>query len=47
MKTRTVCVACFELDDYCEWLAAQAWPVIRIKEHDHGREFSVTFAYSK
>lgn len=44
MKTRTVCVLESELDSYCEYLAAECCPVIRIVLGKWGGYARVTFA---
>lgn len=46
LLTRTVCIVGkqADLDDYCEYLASEAWPVTRIREIDD-HTWEVTFAY--
>ena len=45
MRTRTVVVLADEFEDYVEWLASQAWPIVRTREVELGRFVEVTFAY--
>ena len=46
ITTRTVCVLNMPHDvcEYIEWLAAQAWPVVRVREVEGGRYMEITFA---
>ena len=46
ITTRTVCVLNLpsDVDEYIEWLASEAWPVVRVREVEDGRYLEITFA---
>jgi hypothetical protein len=44
MTTRTVNVLAAEVADYIEYLASEAWPVVRVREVEGGRYLAITFA---
>ena len=45
LRTQTVVVVICDAADYCEWLAANAWPIVRAEMIDNGRLMRITFAY--